>query len=64
MKTINPDIQIFNSEVAARRYFTKITSGHLLKTRNDSRYGMHWFVDRSKEAVREWPNHYTLMDTK
>lgn len=63
MKTINPNIEIFNTLAQAQRYFDKCDKPcHLLK----SHFGKAetFFVDKAKEALEAWPNHYTLIAEK
>lgn len=58
-KTINKDIDIYNSLTAAKKAFDKSTvSCDLLKTSTD------YYIDRSKTALKAWPNLYTLVETK
>jgi hypothetical protein len=59
-KTINKDIDIFNSEEAARKAFKKTTSSQLLYAKGYK----SWYVDKSKTALGEWPTLYTLVDEK
>jgi hypothetical protein len=59
MKTINKDIEIFNSLAKAEIYFDKCQAPcHLLKHGND------YFVDKSKTALENWPKLYTLIKEK
>lgn len=60
MNTLNKDIQIFNTEKSARKYFALVTTGHLL-------FGIHtkaWYVDQSKTAKFALPEHYSLIENK
>jgi hypothetical protein len=60
MKTINKDIEIFNTEISASSFFKTIKSGHILHAPREKAY----FVDQSKTALEAWPNKYILMDEK
>lgn len=60
-KTINKDIDIFTNEKSARNAFNKETKPcHLLLSKRYNSY----FIDRSKTALKEWPNLYELIDEK
>lgn len=58
-KTINKDIDIFGSILTAIKAFeeSKVPC-HLLKAEDS------WYIDRSKNAIKEWPNLYTLVKEK
>ena len=59
MKTINPEIDIFNTYEKALSAFNKSDKEcHLLK----SKFG--YFVDRSKTALECWPKQYELIKSK
>jgi len=63
-KTINPQIDVYNNFDAAMKAFNKSKVGcHLLKTTVP---GMKtsYFIDRSKQAIIDWPQHYALMFNK
>ena len=61
MKTINPNMQIFNTLTSATKAFNKETkSCHLLYAK---RYDVY-FIDTAKEALEAWPNHYNLINQK
>jgi hypothetical protein len=63
MKTLNPNIQIFDKLIQAERYFNKcIKPCHLLKARV-GRYDVY-FVDMAKEALGSWPDKYELLAEK
>ena len=62
MKTINPQIDIFNDYVKASRAFEKSNVPCDLLESNTM--GKSYFIDRSKEALKEWPKHYKLIATK
>ncbi len=59
-KTINKDIDIFDSATPAFKAFNKTTSGDLLYSVSYK----SWFVDRSKTAHKEWPKLYTRLKSK
>ena len=60
MKTINANIDIFNTEDSAIRAFNKAkVKCQLLK----STLG-HYFIDRSFEALKDWPTKYKLLNEK
>jgi hypothetical protein len=60
-KTINPDIDIFDNEAAAKKAFQKSkVSCHLLYVESQKDY----FIDRSRTALNEWPNLYKLIEEK
>lgn len=61
-KTINKDINIYKSETVARQAFnnSKVPC-QLLKS---TFLGTDYFIDRSKTAVKEWPNHYRVLAEK
>jgi hypothetical protein len=62
MKTINENIDIFRSETAAFKAFnsSKVPC-QLLKS---TFLGTNYFIDRSKTAIKDWPNKYRLIDEK
>lgn len=61
MKTINNNVQIFNSELSAKRYFNKQKNNcQLLYAQMTKSY----YVDHSKTLIKEWPNHYKLIQEK
>jgi hypothetical protein len=63
MKTINENIQIFNSLNKAQKYFNQCaTPCHLLESFSLGR--AVWFVDKSKSAIIDWPKHYILLNEK
>ena len=60
-KTINPDIDIFETEISAKKAFNKTTVPcHLLYVESMKNY----FIDRSKTALTDWPKHYKLISEK
>ena len=57
MKTINPNIDIFNDFDKAMRAFNRCkVPCHLLESFTLGR--KVWFLDRGLEALESWPNHY------
>ena len=63
MKTINPDIDIFNNLEKALKSFEKCeTPCQLLEAKMGKK--TDYFLDRSKEAIKEWPNLYKLIAEK
>lgn len=63
MKTINENIDIFEKLETARRAFNKSkVPCQLLETFTMGR--AVWFLDRSKQAIIDWPKHYILLDEK
>ena len=63
MKTLNQNIQIFNTLKKANAYFNKMTIPcHLLKARVGRTD--YFFVDSAKEALEAWPNKYELLAGK
>ena len=63
MKTINPDIDIFNNLEKALKSFEKCeTPCQLLEAKMGKK--TDYFLDRSKEAIKEWPNLYKLISEK
>jgi hypothetical protein len=60
MKTINPNMFIFETLKQATSAFNKINSGHLLFAPKFKMY----FVDVAKEALEAWPQHYELLEDK
>lgn len=63
MRTINPQIDIFESYEKAMKAFNKSTVPCQLLESSFGRIPT-WFVDRSKEAIKEWPQHYKLISEK
>ena len=63
MRTINPEIEIFETLTSAKRYFNKQNAPCMLL---ESKFGKAnaWFVDKSKQAIVEWPKHYILLNEK
>ncbi len=59
-KTLNKDIDIFNTLRAAQKAFdaSKVPCQLLHSTYND------YFIDRSKTAIHEWPQLYKLIKDK
>lgn len=63
MKTINTNIQIFNTVEQAKRFFNKVDRPcHLLKARVGR--AEVYFVDMAKEALEAWPTKYELLNEK
>lgn len=59
-KTINPQIDIFTDPKTAERAFIKSeVPCHLLESTFAGK--PVWFIDRSKEAVKDWPQRYKLI---
>lgn len=63
MQTVNPNIDIFKTLESARRAFNRSKVACQLLESQFAGQGI-WFVDRSKEAIIEWPKHYILLDEK
>lgn len=63
MKTINSKIDYFTSRKEAVAAFDKVESGHLLEWRS-ANGAPAFFVDKSKKALSDWPNRYTLIKEK
>jgi len=63
MKTINSQIDIFNSLESAERAFQRSTVPCQMLYFKFGRSNT-WFVDRSKEAIKDWPQNYTLQKEK
>lgn len=64
-KTVNKDIDIFFSLTSAERAFDKSNlSCQLIRTTNKTPFNYDYFIDRSKTAIKEWPNLYTLIKEK
>jgi hypothetical protein len=63
MKTINPNIDIFNDYVKAAQAFEKSKVPCQLL---EAEFGKlkNYFIDRSKQALKDWPNHYKLISEK
>jgi hypothetical protein len=62
-RTINPQIEIFNNVVKATKYFDNQTEPcQLLESIVFGK--ATWFVDKSKQAIVEWPKHYTIINEK
>lgn len=60
-KTLNKDIDTYNSEDSAKKAFDKATTPcHLLH----SKPYKAWYIDRSKTALAAWPTSYTLLGEK
>lgn len=60
MKTINKDIDIFNTEKSALKAFNKLNHADLLYSPQIRMY----YVDKTKTAIKDWPQHYKLINTK
>ena len=60
MRTINKDIDVFETLAEAEKAFEKIDSGHLLLAEGIGLY----YVDKSKQAVKHWPRHYKIYKEK
>ena len=60
MKTINSEIDIFNTLEKAEKAFNKVESADLLYASSSKM----WYVDVSKDAIKQWPKLYTLISTK
>lgn len=59
MNTINPEIKLFYSEKAARKYYNSLNKPcHLLKA------ARFYYVDESKRALKDWPDLYLLLSDK
>jgi hypothetical protein len=62
-RTINPQIEIFTNLTKATNYFKKQADPcQLLESMVFGK--ATWFVDKSKQAIVEWPKHYTLLAEK
>lgn len=62
-KTINPDIDIFEKLSTAKAAFEKSkVPCQLLEAMTLGK--ATYFLDRSKEAIKEWPSLYKLIDEK
>lgn len=63
MKTINSQIDLFENFERALRAFNKSTVPcHLLEAKVGKM--VLWYIDRSKEAQKCWPNSYKLIAEK
>ena len=62
-KTINPQIDIFEKETSAVRAFNKSTVPCQLLSSLFAGKTV-WFLDRSKQAILDWPEHYKLVSEK
>lgn len=62
-KTINPQMDFFlNPKTAERAFIKSKVPCHLLQS---SFVGKPtWFIDRSKKALEDWPQHYKLVSEK
>ena len=62
MKTINEDIDVFNTYKQALRAFNKTASGHLLEAKVGSK--SYYYIDRAKTAKELWEHKYKLLKEK
>ena len=63
MKTINPDIDIFNDLEKSIKAFEKSKVPCQLLEADFGRL-KNYFVDRSKQAIIDWPKRYRLISEK
>ena len=61
MKTLNRDIDVFNSFESAERAFikSKVSCDFLYSSPYKA-----WYIDRSKTALKTWPKLYELVTAK
>ena len=59
MRTINQDMDIFTSLKKAEKAFINSPLPRMLL---ESKFG--WFLDRSKQAIVDWPKQYKLLAEK
>lgn len=63
MKTINPNIDIFNDIEKAKKAFEKSkVPCQLLEAKTG--IFVSYFIDRSKQAIIDWSNRYVLLAEK
>lgn len=64
MKTANKDIDIYYDDLSkAERAFEKEEKADLLRYKRNP-FRKIFFIDRSKEAIKQWPQYYELLKTK
>ena len=64
MKTINPNIDMFDNLEKAKKSFEKSkVPCQLLEAKTFGRFTTY-FIDRSKQAIIDWSNKYVLLAEK